>query len=249
MVQVILKSVKLSLNGDLILRGVNLTIRKGEFFGIVGQNGSGKTSLLRTIAKYYPKDGLIYLDGRELDEISLRELARFIGVVPQEFELSIRFKTEEFVALGRIPHIRFFESKKDLEVVEKVISYLDCPRGKLVCNLSGGEKQRVLIAKALAQEPKLLLLDEPTSHLDLKHQIEVVKILRRLARTGLTVIATFHDLNLALNFCDRIAIMKEGKILKVCTPDEVDANVLRFAFDVDLEIAEINGWRVVVPKV
>jgi iron complex transport system ATP-binding protein len=115
--------------------------------------------------------------------------------------------------------------------------------------LSGGEKQRVLIAKALAQEPKLLLLDEPTSHLDLKHQIEVVKILRRLARTGLTVIATFHDLNLALNFCDRIAIMKEGKILKVCTPDEVDANVLRFAFDVDLEIAEINGWRVVVPKV
>jgi iron complex transport system ATP-binding protein len=249
MVQVILKSVKLSLNGDIILRGVNLTIRKGEFFGIVGQNGSGKTSLLRTIAKYYPKDGLIYLDGRELDEISLRELARFIGVVPQEFELSIRFKTEEFVALGRIPHIRFFESKKDLEVVEKVISYLDCPRGKLVCNLSGGEKQRVLIAKALAQEPKLLLLDEPTSHLDLKHQIEVVKILRRLARTGLTVIATFHDLNLALNFCDRIAIMKEGKILKVCTPDEVDANVLRFAFDVDLEIAEINGWRVVVPKV
>jgi len=242
------RGVKLSLNGYRILRGVDLRIEDGEFFGIIGQNGSGKTTLLRVIAKFYPKDGVVYLNGREIDEISLREIARMISVVPQEFELRVNFKTEEFVALGRIPYIRIFESERDLEVVYRIMRELGCPRGRTVKSLSGGEKQKVLIAKALAQEPRILLLDEPTSHLDFRHQIEILKILRDLTREGLTVIATFHDLNLALNFCDRIAIMKDGMILKTCKPDEIDGDVLKRAFGIDLKLVEVGGWKIVVPK-
>ncbi len=247
MVKVILKDVKVK--GKTILKGVDLEIESGEFFGIVGKNGSGKTTLLRTMAKFYPKEGLIYLDGREIDSVSLKEVARMMGVVPQEFELNVKFKTEEFVALGRIPYVRFFESERDLEVVDEVMKKLGCPRDKIVCFLSGGEKRKILIAKALAQEPKILLLDEPTSHLDLKHQIEILRVLRDLTRKGLTVVATFHDLNLALNFCDRIAIMKDGRILKVCRPNEIGKDDLREAFDVDLEIVKFNGWKVVIPNV
>lgn len=246
--EITVRGVKLSLNGYKILRGVDLRIEDGEFFGIIGQNGSGKTTLLRVIAKFYPKDGVVYLNGREIDEISLREIARMIGVVPQEFELRVNFKTEEFVALGRIPYIRIFESERDLEVVDRIMRELGCPRGRTVKSLSGGEKQKVLIAKALAQEPRILLLDEPTSHLDFRHQIEILKILRNLTREGLTVIATFHDLNLALNFCDRIAIMKDGMILKTCKPDEVDGDVLKRAFGIDLKLVEVGGWKIVVPK-
>ncbi|WP_456327929.1 ABC transporter ATP-binding protein [Archaeoglobus sp.] len=243
------KSLKVDLDGVLILKDVSLKVNKGEFFGIVGKNGSGKTTLLRALAKFYPKEGLIYIDGKEIGEISLDELAKIVGVVPQEFELNVNFTVEQFVALGRIPYIRIFESKMDRDVVNRVIESLKCPKKRIVRTLSGGEKQRVLIAKALAQEPKVLLLDEPTSHLDIKHQIEIVRILKSLAKMGLTVIATFHDLNLALNFCDRIAIMKDGRILKVCKPEEVDSDVLKEAFDVEVEVANLNGWKVVIPKV
>ena len=243
------KSLKVDLDGVLILKDINLKVNEGEFFGIVGKNGSGKTTLLRALAKFYPKEGLIYIDGRELGEINLDELAKIVGVVPQEFELNVNFTVEQFVALGRIPYIRIFESERDREVVNRVIESLKCPKNRVVRTLSGGEKQKVLIAKALAQEPKVLLLDEPTSHLDIKHQIEIVKILKSLAKRGLTIIATFHDLNLALNFCDRIAIMKDGRVLKVCKPDEVDSDVLKEAFEVEVEVVNLGGWKVVIPKV
>lgn len=244
-----IRGLRVELEGKEILRGVDVSVEEGEFFGIIGENGSGKTTLLRAIAKFYPKKGYVYLDGRELSYIEMRELARILGVVPQEYELNVNFKVEEFVALGRIPYINIFESERDWRVVRNVLERLKCPRNRVVRNLSGGEKQKVLIARALAQEPEVLLLDEPTSHLDIKHQLEIMKLLKALSRKGLTVIATFHDLSLAINFCDRIALMKDGRILKVCKPKEVDSKILSDAFGVEVKIVDLNGWRVVIPKI
>ncbi len=247
--QIEIKNLKVTLDGRTVLEDVNVSIRRGEFFGIVGKNGSGKTTLLRAIAKFYPKEGCVYLDGREIDGINLKELAKILGVVPQEFDLNLNLKVRDFVALGRIPYIRIFESKRDWEVVDRVLKSLNCPSDDVVRNLSGGEKQRVLIAKALAQEPKVLLLDEPTSHLDVRHQIEVMMLLKKLSERGLTVIATFHDLSLAINFCDRIALMKDGRILRVCRPNEIDSKILSETFDFEVEVVDLGGWRAVVPKV
>lgn len=241
-----IKNLEVNLEGKSILEEVNISIRK-EFFGIVGRNGSGKTTLLRAIAKFYPKDGYIYLNGKEIDWIDLKELAKILGVVPQEYELNINMKVRDFVALGRIPYIRIFESERDWEIVDRILGSLKCPKDEIVKNLSGGEKQRVLIAKALAQEPKILLLDEPTSHLDIKHQIEVMRLLKILSER-ITVIATFHDLNLAINFCDRIAFMKDGRVLTICRPNEIDSKILSEAFEVDVDVADFGGWRVVIPR-
>ena len=247
--QIEIKNLKVTLDGKAVLEDVNISIRRGEFFGIVGKNGSGKTTLLRAIAKFYPKEGYVYLDRRDIEGINLKELAKILGVVPQEFDLNLNVKVRDFVALGRIPYIRIFESKRDWEVVDRVLKSLNCPSDNVVRNLSGGEKQRVLIAKALAQEPKILLLDEPTSHLDVKHQIEVMMLLKRLSEKGLTVIATFHDLSLAINFCDRIALMKNGRILAVCKPDDINSKILSETFDFEVEVVDLGRWRAVVPKV
>ncbi len=242
-------NVNVRLNGRRILKDVSLHVKSGELFGIIGENGCGKTTLLRCIAKYYSKEGTLYLDGRELDEMRVEELAKILGVVPQEFEINLRFTVENFVSLGRIPYIRLFESERDKEIVRRVLSMLGCDGSRIVGTLSGGEKQRVLIAKALAQEPRILLLDEPTSHLDLRHQLEIMKVLRFLSRRGLTVISTFHDLSLAINFCDRIAVMKDGRILNVCKPSEMSGDIVRRAFGIDADVLDVRGWKVVVPRV
>lgn len=210
-----------------ILRDINLEVSAGEIMGIIGPNGSGKTTLLRTISRILkPKEGAVYLNGEDIWRMRYRELARKISVVSQgasDESLSV----EEFVLLGRIPYfegLQFLETNHDLEVAEECMALTDVLglKNRPIGQISGGERQLALIARALAQEPVLLLLDEPTTYLDIAHQVKILDLIRRFnRRTGLTVLMVLHDLNLASEYCDRIALLSEGKIHTQGPPREV----------------------------
>lgn len=216
-----------------VLRDVSLQVESGEILGIVGPNGSGKTSLVRLLAKLAaPQQGTIELFERNLTGLSQEETARTVAFVPQESAQLFPFTVAETVLMGRFPHRRLtrwnlgfgWEDRDDCAAAAAAMATVDighlAPRA--VTDLSGGERQRTMIARALAQAPKVLLLDEPTAFLDLRHQIDMCAVLRRLSdERGLTVVIVSHDLNLASQYCDRIVMVKDGAIGSVGTPAEV----------------------------
>ena len=209
------------------LKGVNLAIEEGGFFGIIGPNGSGKTTLLRAITRVLkPEKGEILLRGKNIWNIDFRELARTIAVVSQGAS-GDDLNVGEFVLLSRIPHYRglqFLETKHDEEIANNAMALTDTLKFKdrSMSEISGGERQLVLIARALAQEPKYLLLDEPTSHLDITHQVRILDLLRKLQKDlSLTVIIVLHDLNLASEYCDRVALLSGGTVYKKGLPQDV----------------------------
>ncbi len=210
-----------------ILKDVTFSIDPRNFIGIIGPNGSGKSTLLRTATKVLePFKGEVYLEKKKLKEISLKEMARLAAVVPQDILFMFPFKVLDVVLMGRIPYISRlgFESKEDLRIAFEALERVDAIhlRDRFIDELSGGERQRVVIAKALAQKPKILFLDEPTTHLDISHQIEIFSLLRNLNKeSGLMVVAILHDLNLASLYCDRLILLSEGRIKKHGTPSEV----------------------------
>ena len=212
-------------NGFL-LKGINLKISKGEFWGIIGPNGSGKTTITRAMTKVIkPKEGKILFNGDDIENLSFKELAKKIAVVGQG-EISLNMKVLDFVLLGRIPHLgtwQFLEEKRDMERAERAMDMTNTLRFKErpMDSLSGGERQLIIIARALAQEPELLILDEPTSHLDIAHQLYVLDLLRRLNKDGLTIVVVLHDLNLASEYCDRLVLLRDGSVYKVGSPKEV----------------------------
>jgi iron complex transport system ATP-binding protein len=209
----------------MIINGISFEIKIGEFVGIVGPNGCGKTTMLRAIAGLIAKkNGEIEIYGRNIDQLSRRELAREIAFVPQLMEPVEGFSVIDMVLLGRTPYLgRFeFESDDDYQVAKWAIGELKMEplMEKEVSELSGGEFQRAVIARALAQEPKLMLLDEPISHLDIRQQINILKLLRKI-RAQRTIVSTFHDLNMAARFCQKLILMKKGEVVAAGWPDEV----------------------------
>lgn len=206
-----------------ILQDVSFSIQSGQFVGLLGPNGSGKSSLLRCLYKYLkPSSGSIYFNEQPLAQLSNRDYAQQVAVVlqhtPQQFHLAVK----EIVALGLIPHSEFSfgNEKSQNEKVFNAIAQVGLA-GKEDMDfelLSGGEKQRVMIARAIVQQPKLLIMDEPTSHLDVKYQIQIMELAKSL---GITIIASFHDLNLAASVCDHLLILKQGKLVSQGSPDEV----------------------------
>ena len=209
------------------LKGVDIAIEEGSFFGIIGPNGSGKTTLLRAITRILkPERGEIFLRGKNIRNIDFRELAKIVAVVSQSVSTD-DLNVGEFVLLSRIPHYRglqFLETKHDEEIADNAMALTDTFKFKdrSMSEISGGERQLVLIARALAQEPKFLLLDEPTSHLDITHQVRILDLLRKLNRElSLTVIIVLHDLNLASEYCDRVALLSDGMIYKEGLPQDV----------------------------
>ncbi|SDX10718.1 iron complex transport system ATP-binding protein [Marininema mesophilum] len=221
------KALKKAYQGQAVLHGVDLEIKRGEILGLLGPNGSGKTTLVRLLCGEEPPDeGVVSVEGRALDECSPRSRAKKMAVLPQEGLPNVPFTVEEVVMMGRHPHqgIWPWTGYGDRRTVERVLTdtHLLEDRRRPVGLLSGGERQRVAIAKAMAQEPELLFLDEPTTYLDIAHQIAVLDHIKRWQREcGLAVLVVFHDLNLAAQYCDRLAIMKEGAILHTGTPKEV----------------------------
>lgn len=213
--------------GKIILRDIDFRVEVGEFVGIIGPNGSGKTTFLRALSRIIePQKGSIEFQGIDIWRMSFKDLARQIAVVPQDFT-GMNMSVEEFVLLGRTPYFGRFqllESRGDIEIAHRCMELTDTLKlqGHQMTEISGGERQLVLVARALCQEPKLLLLDEPTSHLDISHQVSVLDLVRRLNRDhGLTVLMVLHDLNLASEYCDRLVLLDQGRIHKRGTPQDV----------------------------
>jgi iron complex transport system ATP-binding protein len=210
-----------------VLRSVDLTLARGDLVALVGTNGSGKTTLLRLLTgNLKPNRGEVRLDGRPLSDWRRMDLARRVAVLPQQLDLPVGFRVAELVEMGRAPHARrlFASSADDERAIARALADADALdlADRLAEELSGGERQRVLVAMALAQEPDLLLLDEPTLHLDLAHQVALLAAIRRLReQRGLTVLAVLHDLNLAAAFAPRVAVLDDGRIVADGPPAEV----------------------------
>ena len=210
-----------------ILNGIDLDVTAGELIGIIGPNGSGKTTLLRAMTGLLkPENGIVSVEDNNLSNLTAREIAKKIAVVAQSIE-PVMMNISEYVLMGRLPYygkFQFFEKRKDIEIAEKFIKLTDISsfKDKLMCELSGGERQRAQIARALVQEPLILLLDEPTSHLDITHQIKILDLIKKLNKElNFTVIMVIHDLNLAAEYCSRLVMLKEGKIYKTDAPEKV----------------------------
>ena len=213
-----------------VLSGLTLELRAGEFVGVVGPNGSGKSTLVRALSRALrPREGIVLLEGSDLyRRTSARDSARAIGVVPQSAAVSLGFTVREVVRMGRAPHLprRPFagESLVDEDIVSGALHTAGVEQlaGRVATTLSGGEWQRVLLARALAQQPDVLLLDEPTAHLDIRHQWEALHLARSLAHEdGKAVLAVLHDLNLAAGYCDRLVLISQGRVVAQGTPADV----------------------------
>jgi iron complex transport system ATP-binding protein len=209
-----------------VLNGVSLSVGRGEMVGFLGPNGSGKTTLLKIFSAVLKGHGEVELNGRRIDTYGKRELSKIFAVVPQESQISFPYTVAEIVLMGRASsHSPFvLEGRKDLEVARTSMELTDSLSfsDRYLHELSGGEKQRVIIARALAQEPEVLLLDEPSAFLDLKHQVQILQLMRRLNRDrGLTIVAALHDVNLAALFFPRLVMLRDERIYRDGTPREV----------------------------
>jgi len=214
-------------HGRPVLRDVTLEVRAGAMLGVIGSNGSGKSTLVRAVTGVIPlRDGEVRLGGRDLRRLRPAEVARYTAVVPQSPVLPEEFTGLELVLLGRTPHLRLLQSEgpNDVAIARRALTLADAEHlaERRVSEMSGGERQRLLLARALAQEPRLLLLDEPTSHLDITHQVTVFELLAaRCRHDRLGVLAVVHDLTLAAQFCDSLVLLADGRVLAAGRPDEV----------------------------
>lgn len=209
-----------------VLDGVQFSVERGEMVGILGPNGSGKTTLLKILAAVLTGQGEVKLNGRDIRAYKRPELSRFLAAVPQESQVAFPYTVAEIVLMARASHHNpfAFEGAHDLEVARKNMELTETASlaDRYLHELSGGEKQRVMIARALTQEPEILLMDEPAAFLDLKHQLHTLTLMRRLNREqGLTLVAAFHDLNLAAAFFPRLVILRGGKIYRDGPPQQI----------------------------
>jgi iron complex transport system ATP-binding protein len=240
-----LQNLGFAYDSQPVLEGITLELGDGEILALVGPNGSGKSTLLRNIAGILrPTRGAIYLDCKFIARLTPRELARLLGAVEQERHVGFDFTVRELVELGRLPHLGRLErlGPKDYDAVQRAmeLTHLEEFADRPISTLSGGERQRAFLAIALAQEPKALLLDEPTAHLDINYQLEIMEIIRERANAGLTVIMALHDLNLAAHYADRMALLHRGRILALGRPEEVlTPERIKEAFGVEVAVARI----------
>jgi iron complex transport system ATP-binding protein len=228
------------------IAGVSLGVPDGAWLGIIGSNGSGKSTTLRVLAGLIrPDRGEVLLDGEPLHRYHPNRRARHLAFVPQAYQPAFEFTVEQTVLMGRMPYstgFSGFETDEDRAIASEAIALLELEdlRNEPVTKLSGGELQRVVIARALAQSPRNVLLDEPTAHLDIAHQQDVMHRLReRVDRGGLSIVSTIHDLNLAALYCDSIVALRGGRIVKAgATEDVLRTDVLRAVFGVELVVEQ-----------
>ncbi|MGI6078987.1 MAG: ABC transporter ATP-binding protein [Fastidiosipilaceae bacterium] len=248
--KLVINDCSFSYSSQLVLDQINMQISEGEVVSIVGPNGSGKSTLLRCISRVLqPQGGVVYLNSQDVAHLKPRELARLLGYVPQSGAEVFPLTVYEAVLLGRKPYLSWGVGPRDREIVDRILRFMKIEEFalKYINEMSGGEKQRVLIARALAQEPEVLLLDEPTSNLDIKHQLEVLGLLHRFAHEGgMTVIMVLHDLNLASRFSEKLVLISEGKVFASGSPSAVlnPANI-RAVYDVEADVDQ-NGLGIQV---
>ncbi len=237
------------IGGTRILKDITFDVEENTFVGVIGPNGSGKSTMLKSIyGVNKPSGGNIYFEGEDLLKISSKDRAKKIAVLAQESGGQFDFSVQQVVEMGRYPHKNTLEnySKHDLEIVDRVLyeMKLDNYRERSFNTLSGGEKQRVLIARLLVQESKFIILDEPTNHLDIGHQIEIMNIIKKM---GVTVLSAIHDMNMAAIYCDKLVIMKKGEVITQGSVEEtLTSEMLKDLFNVEAEIHDLKGRKHVI---
>ena len=233
------KDISVTLGENEIVKKVSLNTSDNSFVALLGPNGSGKSTLLRSIYRVLkPSGGTILFDGKDSMDISNKTLAKDMAVVSQFNNLNFDFTVREIVMMGRTPHLNMFqtESTKDYEIVDSALEKVGMKHygERSYASLSGGEKQRIMLARAIAQEPKLLILDEPTNHLDVRYQLQILSIVKGF---GINVLAALHDLTLASQFCDYLYLLKDGEINCQGKPGEVlTKETIKRVYDIDCEI-------------
>ncbi|SDP13478.1 ABC transporter ATP-binding protein [Clostridium gasigenes] len=239
MFKVQVKNLRFSIDKKEILKDISFEIPKGSFVGVIGPNGCGKSTLLKNIYRLYkPSSGSILLDNKELAKMKDKDCAKEIAVLAQESNTHFDFTVEQIVKMGRYPYKSVFEdySKEDLEMVKEMLQEVGLENfgERSFSELSGGEKQRTLIARALVQNTEFLILDEPTNHLDIGYQIQLMDLVKGL---NITTLSAIHDMNLAAMYCDYLIVMKDGKIIKFGTVEEViNSEMLKDVFGVNAHV-------------
>lgn len=222
-----INNVTFSYNSTNVLQNITFRAEEGEIIGIIGPNGAGKSTLLKCINfSLKPKGGAILIDNKNLFQLDRKEIARNIGVVPQNLGINFPFTAFDIVLMGRTPYLGQIdrESLDDIRIAKEAMKITNTEHlaERSIDEISGGERQRVIIARALAQQPKILLLDEPTLHLDINHQLDILELAKELARnTKMIVILVSHDLNLSSRYSDKLILLQSGKIFAIGKPEEV----------------------------
>ncbi|TMR40547.1 ABC transporter ATP-binding protein [Actinomadura geliboluensis] len=235
----VLDDLTVTAAGRALVTGLSLEVPSGEIVGLVGPNGSGKSTALRCVYRALrPTSGAVRVGGRDLREMTARDSARLVAAMTQDGVVDLDFTVAEVVAMGRMPHQRANQplTRRERDLCVAAMERLDITHlaGRGVLNLSGGERQRVLLARALVQEPEVLVLDEPTNHLDVRHQVELLALLRS---TRLTVLVVLHDLNLAAAVCDRLGVLSQGRLVATGTPwDVLTPDLVREVFGVEATV-------------
>ncbi len=226
--------------GEFEINVNRITVKPGTFTAVVGPNGAGKTTLIKALGRVLkPKQGQVLLEGKDIWSMKPKDFSKKVAVVPQDVP-NVPLKTREFVLLGRIPYHKRFqlkETRRDIEAAQMALKMVDIEHlsEKSLSFLSGGERQLAAIAKALAQEPEILMLDEPVSHLDISRQLKILELLIKLKRNNIAIIAVLHELNIASEFCDIIILMKKGMVVYQGTPHQVlEPDILKEVYGVDL---------------
>jgi len=233
-------NIHFSIDDKKILDGISARFEPGRIHGIIGPNGSGKSTLLKNICRIWePQSGSIVINGKDSREIPRKELSSLVTLVPQNTTIGFPVSVFDIVSMGRNPHLGRFEGvrQKDREIIERALQQTNiyALKDRNINELSGGEGQLAIIARALATEASLILLDEPTSELDVKHTLEILNILQGFKDQGKTILVTIHDLNLARKFCDTISILSRGKLFYSGTPENAfAAEIIKQVFDVHI---------------
>jgi iron complex transport system ATP-binding protein len=241
--------VQFSYPSRLVLQGVSFQLERGQILGVLGVNGAGKSTLLKCINKILrPAQGSVFLAGNDILQMKGTEVAKRLGYVPQKYgeELLTVFDT---VLLGRKPHIKWAARERDYKVVEKILQLMHLEEFALrpVNELSGGETQKVMIARALAQEPDVMLLDEPLSNLDLKNQLDVMSLITRTVKgQGLSAILSIHDLNVALRFADFFLLLKNGRVHTFGDKSTITPEVIYEVYGVHVILKEVQGYTIMI---
>ena len=233
-----------------ILQNVSFSLEEGQFLAVLGNNGAGKSTLLKCLNHILKADsGRALLNGKDFMAMSGREAARHIAFVSQTIP-NTQMTVQDVVMLGRRPYMRWGFTKQDYQIVHNVMKRMNLNgdiSGRFFNQLSGGEQQKVMLARALAQQPKILLLDEPTSSLDIRNQYQVLNLVRDICqKDGITSIMVIHDVNLALKFCDRFLLMRRGQVYRCGNHSILDASSLKEVYDIDAKMVEVEGQHMVL---
>lgn len=242
------ENINITLEKNNILKGINIEVDNKEVVGIIGPNGSGKSTFLKCIYRVLkPSDGAILLDKVDIKNMTVKESSKRLAVLSQHNNYNFDFTVKDIVLMGRSPHKKFMErdNKEDYDIVNDALKKVEMLefKDRSFQSLSGGEQQRVILARALAQQPQCLILDEPTNHLDIKYQLQLMRIVKNL---NIEVIAAIHDLNIAAMYCDKIYVLKDGEIIKYGNPKEVlTQKLIKEVYEVDAEVI-LNNKRVYI---